>query len=109
LPPHQRYTRVKDGKFQGGHSQQSDAMECFDCRKAKESTQLAQKEFCFQKATMTIKRRKLQPSFRLDISLALKQKTANFKMAFSSRQMQWSLLTVKKKRINLLHANNETN
>ncbi len=38
LPPHQRYTRVKDGKFQGGHSQQSDAMECFDCRKAKEST-----------------------------------------------------------------------
>jgi hypothetical protein len=30
LPPHQRCTGAKDGKFQGGLSKQRDAMEFFD-------------------------------------------------------------------------------
>jgi hypothetical protein len=35
---------------------------------------------------------------RLNISVALQQKTANFKLAFDSRLMQWSALTEEKKK-----------
>ena len=35
---------------------------------------------------------------RIHISVALQQKTANFKAAFLSRQMQWSVLTEEKQK-----------
>ncbi len=35
---------------------------------------------------------------RIHISVALQQKTANFKVAFSSRPMQWSTLTEEKQK-----------
>jgi hypothetical protein len=44
---------------------------------------------------------------RLCISVALQQKTANFNMAIPSRLMQRSVLTEEKKKINLLHENDE--
>jgi hypothetical protein len=44
---------------------------------------------------------------RLHISVALEQKTGNFKVTIGSSAMQWSALTEEKKRINLLHKNDE--
>jgi hypothetical protein len=43
--------------------------------------------------TMRGRGRQLQVIFRLHISVALEQKTANFKVASGSRPMQWSALT----------------
>jgi predicted DNA-binding protein (UPF0251 family) len=40
----------------------------------------------------------LLDGLRLHISVALQQKTGNFKMATVSRQMQWSALTEKKQK-----------
>jgi hypothetical protein len=43
-------------------------------------------------------RRQLQVVLRLYISVALQQKTGNFKVAFESRQNQWSALTEEKQK-----------
>jgi hypothetical protein len=47
--------------------------------------------------------------FRLYISVALQQKTANFKVAIGSRLMQWSALTERKQKnqLALPHENYE--
>jgi hypothetical protein len=67
----------------------------------KEKNQLAQTEFRFIKKNNNNKERQLRAVLRLYISVALQQKTGNFKVAIVSRPMQWSALTVEKKRINL--------
>jgi hypothetical protein len=41
---------------------------------------------------------------RLHISVALQQKTANFKVAFGSRMMQWSVVTEEKQKNELAQA-----
>jgi hypothetical protein len=46
---------------------------------------------------------------RIHISVALQQKTANFKVTIGSRAMQWSALTEERKRINLLHEHDDEN
>ncbi len=58
----------------------------------KQKNELAQKEFRFKKG------RQLPVVLRLYISVALQQKTANFKVAPASRPMQWSVLTEKKQK-----------
>jgi hypothetical protein len=73
----------------------------------KQKNQLAQTEFRFIKTIMIIRGRQLPVVLRLYISVALQQKTANFKVAFASRHMQWSQLTVGKKTINLPHEKDE--
>ena len=64
-------------------------------RKAKEST-------CTNRVSLhknnNNKGRQLPVVLRLHVSVALQQKTANFKVAFFSRLMQWSLLTEEKKK-----------
>ncbi len=61
----------------------------------KQTNELAQKEFRFIKTIIKIIIRggQLPPVTRLYISVALQQKTANFKVAFSSRPMQWNGFT----------------
>ena len=53
----------------------------------KQKNELAQKEFRFIKKNN--KGRQLPAVLRLYISVALQQKTANFKVAILSREMQW--------------------
>ncbi len=59
----------------------------------KQKNELTQKEFRFIKNNNNNKGRQLLVVLRLDISVALQQKTANFKMAPESRLMQWSAIT----------------
>ncbi len=65
----------------------------------KQRNQLAQTEFRFIK----YKGEQLPVGLRLYISVALQQKTANFKLAIDSRPMQWSLLTEGKQKNQLAH------
>jgi hypothetical protein len=66
-----------------------------DLGKAKEST-------CANKVSLhknnTNKGRQLPAALRVYISVALQQKTANFKAAFHGRPMQWSVLTEEKQK-----------
>ena len=59
----------------------------------KQKNELAQKEFRFIKTIIIIRGGQLLLVLRLCISVALQQKTANFKVAIPSRPMQWSVLT----------------
>jgi hypothetical protein len=59
----------------------------------KQKNELAQKEFRFIKTITNNKGRQLLFVLRLYISVALQQKTANFKAAITSRGMQWGELT----------------
>ncbi len=60
----------------------------------KQTNELAQKEFRFIKNNNNNnKGRQLPAALRLYISVALQQKTGNFKVAFRSRLMQWGALT----------------
>ena len=59
----------------------------------KQKNQLAQKEFLHKNNNNDNKGRQLLVGLRLYISVALQQKTANFKVAIASRVMQWSPLT----------------
>ena len=58
----------------------------------KQKNQLAQTEFRFIK-TIKMRGRHIPNVLRLYISVALQQKTANFKEATGSRPMQWGPLT----------------
>jgi hypothetical protein len=90
-------TWPKDGKHQGGHKEQRNAVECCDWRKkAKEST-CANKD-SLHKNNNNNKGRRLPGVLCLHISVALQQKAANFKVAFHSRQMQWSLMPEEKQK-----------
>ena len=62
----------------------------------KQKNELAQKEFRFIKKKN--KGRQSRAVLRLYISVALQQKTANFKVAFASREMQWGALTEEKQK-----------
>jgi hypothetical protein len=76
----------------------------------KQKNELAQKEFRFIKNNNNNKGRQLPVILRLYISVALQQKTANFKVALASRVMQWSDLTEGKQKdelVNLPHENDE--
>ena len=64
----------------------------------KKKNQLAQTEFRFIKNNNNNKERQLRVGLRLYISVALQQKTGNFKAAIVSRLMQWSVLTEGKKK-----------
>ena len=59
----------------------------------KQKNQLAQTEFRFIKNNNNNTGGQLQAVLRLYISIALQQKTANFKAAIGSRKMQWSVVT----------------
>ncbi len=59
----------------------------------KQKNELAQKEFRFKKTIIIIRGRQLPVGLRLYVSVALQQKTANFKVAIASRLMQWSPFT----------------
>jgi hypothetical protein len=61
----------------------------------KQKNQLAQTEFRFIKKN---KGGQLPEALRLYISVALQQKTGNFKVAIFSRQMQWRALTEEKQK-----------
>jgi hypothetical protein len=63
----------------------------------KQKNQLAQTEFRFIKIIITTGRQ-LPVVLRIHISVALQQKTANFKEAFESRVMQWSPFTEEKQK-----------
>ena len=62
----------------------------------KPKNELAQKEFRFIKTMIII--RKLLAALRLYISVALQQKTGNFKVALVGRVMQWSVLSEEKQK-----------
>ena len=66
----------------------------------KQKDQLAQTEFRFIKTIIIIIIRggQLLDVLRLHISVALQQKTANFKVAIGSRAMQLSFLTEEKQK-----------
>ena len=72
----------------------------------KQKNELAQTEFCFIQTSImliiNIKGRQLPDVLRLYISVALQQKTANFKAAFPSRAMQWSVTTEEKQKDELV-------
>jgi hypothetical protein len=63
----------------------------------KQKNQLAQSEFRFIKTIIIIRGGQLPMVLRLHFSVALQQKTANFKLASGRRQMQRSALTEEKK------------
>jgi hypothetical protein len=65
----------------------------------KQKNQFAQTEFRFINNNDNNKGRQLLFGLRVHISVALQQKTANFKVVIANRLNQWSLLT--EKRINL--------
>ena len=67
-----------------------------------QKNQLAQTEFRFIKKSN--KGGQLPAVLRLYISVALKQKTANFKVVLVSRTMQWSAPLTEEKRKNQLAA-----
>ena len=74
-------------------------MQCSALTEEKKKNQLAQTEFFrFIKNNNNYKGRQLLVVLRLDISVALQQKTANFKMAPESRLMQWSAMTEAKQK-----------
>jgi hypothetical protein len=58
--------------------------------------QFAQTAFRIIHTIILIREGQLQEGLRLYISVALQQKTANFKVAIESRQMQWSLFSEEK-------------
>jgi hypothetical protein len=95
-PPHQRYTAAKDGKFQGCHPKQSNAVEFVGLRKWKELT--CANRVSLHKNNNDNKGGQLHVALRLYIRVAPQQKTANFKAAFLSRQMQWSPLAEQKEK-----------
>jgi len=64
----------------------------------KQKNQLAQTEFRFIKNNNNNKGGQLPAVLRLCISVALQQKTANFKAAIESRHMQWSFSTEEKQK-----------
>ena len=64
----------------------------------KQKNELTQKEFRFIKNNNNNKGRQLLVVLRLHISVALQQKTGNFKVAIASRPMQWSHLTEEKQK-----------
>jgi hypothetical protein len=64
----------------------------------KQKNELAQKEFRFIKNNNHNKGRQLRAVLRLCISVALQQKTANFKAAIESRDMQWGFSTEGKRK-----------
>ncbi len=65
----------------------------------KQKNQLAQTEFRFIKKVTIIRGRQSPPAvLRVHISVALQQKTGNFKAATGSRPMQWSVLTEEKQK-----------
>ena len=70
----------------------------------KQNNELAQKEFRFIKNNNHNKGRQLRAVLRLCISVALQQKTANFKAAIASTVMQWSGLTEEKQKNQLAQA-----
>ena len=75
-----------------------------------QKNQIAQTEFRFIKTIIIIIRGgQLRAALRLHISVALQQKTANFKVAFPCRVMQWGLLTEGKQtnELALPHENHE--
>ena len=63
-----------------------------------QKNQFAQTEFRFTKNNNNNKGRQLLEVLRLHISVALQQKTANFKAAFDSREMQWSPFAAEKQK-----------
>jgi hypothetical protein len=64
----------------------------------KQKNQLAQTEFGFKKKIIIIREGQLLAGLRLYISVALQQKTANFKVALLSRPMQCSFFPEEKKK-----------
>ena len=62
-----------------------------------QQNELAQTELCFIKNNNDDKEGQLLPDMRLHISVALDQKTANFKVALFSRLVQWSACPEQKK------------
>ncbi len=64
----------------------------------KQKNELAYTEFRCHKNKNNKKGRQLPCVLRLHISVALQQKTANFKAAFVSRHEQWSVLTEDKQK-----------
>ena len=64
----------------------------------KQKNKLAAKRVSFHKNNNNNKGRQLPDFLRLYISVALHQKTANFKVAMFSRVMQWSVLTEAKRK-----------
>ena len=75
----------------------SRAMQWSPSTEEKQKNEFAQTEFRFIK-TITVIRGELPAFLRLYISVAQQQKTANFKVAIFSREMQWSALTEEKKK-----------
>ncbi len=73
-------------------------MQWSELTEEKQKNQLAQTEFRFIKTVIITRGGQLHDVVRLYISVALQQKTANFKMAFGSRLMQWSQLTEEKQK-----------
>jgi hypothetical protein len=67
----------------------------------KQKNELAQTQFRFIKTITMQGRRQLLGVLHIHISVALQQKTANFKVAIGSRVMQWSLLTEVKQKNHL--------
>jgi hypothetical protein len=90
----------KTGNFKAAfHSYHSREMQWSALTEGKQKNELAQKEFRFIKTIMIIIRRgQLHEVLCLDISVALQQQTANFKVAFASRPMQWGALTEEKQK-----------
>jgi hypothetical protein len=81
----------------------SRAMQWSVLTEEKQKNQIAQTGFRFIKTTTTIiiiinNGRQLLAVLCLHISVALQQKTANFKVAIASRPMQWSPLTEEKQK-----------
>ncbi len=67
----------------------------------------AQTEFSFINTIIIKEKKRLQlpeEVLRVHLSVALEQKVANFEVTIVSREMQRSLLTGKKQRMNLFHA-----
>jgi hypothetical protein len=69
-------------------------VECIDWRKAKEST--CANRVSLHKNNNNNKGRQLPDGPSSDVSFRLDQKTGNFKVAFDSRDVQWSSLTEEK-------------
>ena len=74
----------------------------------KKTNELAQTEFRFIKIIITTGRQ-LPVVLRIHISVALQQKTANFKAASDSRVMQWSETAEEKQKNQRVPENDETN
>jgi hypothetical protein len=64
----------------------------------KKKNQLAQIEFRFTETIIIKRGEQLLVALRLHVSFALDQKTANFKVAYKSRAVQWSVSAVEKQK-----------